>query len=77
MNQSSIGNILMVANYPSDTSYAWWLMEHFWKTLAEKIEKGGGNTFLAYPKITTLSNTVTNSPIITVELSIPWGGGIR
>ncbi len=72
MSANFIGNLLMVSNYPSDTAYAWWLMEHFWKTQAELFEQTGQKTFLAYPKITSLSETIKNSPIIPVELTIPW-----
>ncbi len=72
MNQDLVGNLLMVSNYPSDTAYAWWLMEHFWKTQAELFEQAGQKTFLAYPKITVLSKTIKNSPTIPVELTIPW-----
>ncbi len=62
----------MVSNYPSDTAYAWWLMEHFWKTLAERFARVGGKAYLAYPTITSLSETIAAAPIETVELSIPW-----
>lgn len=66
------GNILMVANYPSDTAYAWWLMEQFWKTIAGLINKQGQDAYVCYPRITTLSETITNSNIKTVELVVPW-----
>ena len=62
----------MVANYPSDTAYAWWLMEHFWKTLAGWIQQNGGNAYLAYPKITSISATIKSAPIQLVELTLPW-----
>jgi glycosyltransferase involved in cell wall biosynthesis len=66
------GNLLMVANYPSDTSYAWWLMEHFWEILAEQFKSNGKQTFLAYPVITSLTDTVKNAAIEPVELTLPW-----
>lgn len=72
MNENCLGNMLTVSNYPSDTAYAWWLMEHFWKTLAELYDKAGYKTYLAYPKITTISYTVSKSLINPVELTIPW-----
>lgn len=65
-------NILMVCNYPSDTGYAWWLMEHFWCLLAEHFRHRGGTAFLAYPRITTLSPRIKSSIIEAVELTIPW-----
>lgn len=72
MNQNGLGNVLMVSNYPSDTAYAWWLMEHFWKTLAERFARAGRQAYLAYPRITSLSETITTAPIESVELSFPW-----
>lgn len=62
----------MVSNYPSDTAYAWWLMEHFWKTQADLFNQAGKKAYLAYPEITFLSETISNSPIETVELTFPW-----
>jgi glycosyltransferase involved in cell wall biosynthesis len=72
MTERKGGNLLMVANYPSCTGYAWWLMEHFWKLLAQRAEAVGSLAYLAYPKITKLSKSIQNSPIVPVELSIPW-----
>lgn len=72
MNQHYMGNLLMVSNYPSDTAYAWWLMEHFWKIQAELFEQAGKKAFLAYPKITSISKTIANSPIVPIELTFPW-----
>ena len=72
MKHKPIGNLLMVSNYPSDTAYAWWLMEHFWKTLAEQFGQVGSNAYLAYPKITTLPRSIAAAPIEPVQLSIHW-----
>lgn len=72
MIMERMGNILMVANYPSDTAYAWWLMEQFWNAIAEMFEARGKKAFLSYPKITSLSDTIKNSPIEAVELVVPW-----
>ena len=69
---NKIGNVLMVSNYPSDTAYAWWLMEHFWTTLAQRICQKGGQAYLAYPEITSLSETIKSSPVKPIELSINW-----
>lgn len=66
------GNLLMVSNYPSDTAYAWWLMEHFWVTLAEQFNQVGCKAYLAYPRITTLSKSIAAAPIEPIQLSIPW-----
>lgn len=75
MNQVKTGNLLMVSNYPSDTAYAWWLMEHFWKTLAERFTRSSRKVYLAYPEITSLSDSIRGAPIEPVELSIPWLSG--
>lgn len=66
------GNLLLVSNYPSDTAYAWWLMEHFWITQAEIFTQADHKAYLAYPKITSLSKTIMDSTIAPVELSLPW-----
>ncbi len=72
MNNKLSGNLLLVSNYPSDTKYAWWLMEHFWKTQAMIFQEAGLKTFLAYPEINSVSKTIKNSPICPIELCVPW-----
>jgi glycosyltransferase involved in cell wall biosynthesis len=72
MRQKQAGNLLMVSNYPSDTAYAWWLMEHFWRILAKRFIDSGRSVYLAYPTITTLTEAISTAPIETVELTIPW-----
>ena len=69
------GNILLVSNYSSDTAYAWWLMEFFWVSIAEEFVKSGRKVYLAYPKITSLSEVVVASPIECVEMVMPWRNG--
>lgn len=72
MSYKKTGNLLLVSNYPSDTAYAWWLMEHFWISIAEHFTKLGCNVYLAYPEVTTVSETITNAAIEVIELTIPW-----
>jgi glycosyltransferase involved in cell wall biosynthesis len=72
MNKNSAGNLLLVSNYPSDTAYAWWLMEYFWVSIAEHFNKLGNDIYLAYPEVKTVSNKITASPLKVVELTIPW-----
>lgn len=72
MSNAVTGNILMVSNYPSDTAYAWWLMEHFWVILAQKCNNRKAKAYLAYPHIEILSQKIESAPIETVELCIPW-----
>ncbi len=72
MNNSNTGNLLLIANYPSDTAYAWWLMEHFWVSIAEIFTTPNRRVYLAYPKVTDISETILNSSIEVIELTIPW-----
>ena len=71
MNKITTENILMVSNYPSDTAYAWWLMEHFWKTISSFFEHKNSVSFLAFPEITEISEAIKNTSIRIVELSVP------
>jgi glycosyltransferase involved in cell wall biosynthesis len=66
MRNDSRNNILLVANYPSDVGYAWWLMESYWVTLAEHFSKSR-NVLLAYPAITTIPVAIAVAPIQVVE----------
>ncbi len=59
--------ILFAANFPSDTGYAWWLMEDFWITLARFFE-ATHRPLIAYPRITRLSQPISTSGIQTIEL---------
>ena len=68
MASKRTGNILMVSNYSSETAYAWWLMTHFWLVIGDLFEQGGRKSFLAYPKITTIPDSISKSPIQTAEL---------
>jgi glycosyltransferase involved in cell wall biosynthesis len=65
-------NILLVANYSSDTAYAWWLIEQFWKSIALHFESSGRRTFLAYPKLNAIPDAIAQSPIEVIELKLPW-----
>lgn len=59
-------NVLMVANYPSDAAYAWWLMEFFWVTLSER--ESVGKSFVAYPKLNAIPESLQKSNITPHEL---------
>ena len=60
--------ILFAANYPSDIGYAWWLMEDFWITIARTL-RNTHRPLIAYPRITSLSQSVCESGIQTTELN--------
>lgn len=72
MNNSKTGSLLLVSNYSSDTAYAWWLMEHFWASIAENFTSADCKVYLAYPEVSTVSETIANAPIEVIELTIPW-----
>lgn len=53
--------VLIVANYPKDTGYAWWLMECFWKEIADAASTAGWRTAIAYPTDSTQNIDHQNS----------------
>ncbi|MCH8532317.1 MAG: glycosyltransferase family 4 protein [Saccharospirillum sp.] len=63
-----MANIVMVSNYSSDTGYAWWLMEHFWRTLSERLPESS-QAYLAYPKVTAVSQSLLDAGINVIELN--------
>jgi glycosyltransferase involved in cell wall biosynthesis len=67
----SIGNVLLVANFPSDTAYAWWLMEEFWTAIGDFFIAAGGRAYLAYPQVSTLSERIQQSRLEVVTLTVP------
>lgn len=75
----SRGGVLCVANYPSDTGYAWWLMEHLWTQIGRATEAHGGTAFVAFPQVSTLSPRLQRAPLQVVELRVPTelGGGLE
>lgn len=68
-NTSSNGNILLVANWESNVGYAWWLMENFWVSISQHFDKQDMKCFLAYPKITTIPDSIAATQIKTTELN--------
>lgn len=69
----TIGNVLLVANFPSDTAYAWWLMEEFWIMIGTFFQTHGGSVYLAYPQVRSLSERVQQSDLEVVTLTVPGG----
>lgn len=72
MSNSRTGNLLLVSNYSSETAYAWWLMEQFWASIAEHFATSDCKVYLAYPEVTAISETIANSTIEVIEITIPW-----
>ena len=66
MFSSALNTLLLVANYPSDVGYAWWLMESFWAKLAEHYS-GFNQVILTYPKIERLPEIIHKAPMQCVE----------
>ncbi len=61
------GNILLVANWESDVGYAWWLMETFWVAISRHFEPTGKKSYLIYPRITRIPDSITASDIKVLE----------
>ncbi len=61
-------NILLVANWTSDVGYAWWLMENFWVTIATHFQLQGCKSFLIYPEITRIPESIAAAPISVSQL---------
>ena len=66
------GAVLLVANYPSDVGYAWWLMEAYWAAIAERLAARGRSSFLAYPSVRELPPRIAEARVEVIEL--PWPG---
>ena len=64
---SNNGNILLVANWDSNVGYAWWLMENFWTTISKRFEEQGKTSYLIYPKISQIPDSIADSNIEVLE----------
>lgn len=65
--------LLLVASWPSDAGYAWWLMESFWATLAREYASEL-RVLLAYPEINEVPATIEEAPIELKRLDFKPGG---
>ena len=65
--------LLLVANWPSDVGYAWWLMESYWAELARHHK---GRTVLAYPKVTTIPKAIAEAPLEVIEADFTANGKV-
>lgn len=63
-------NILLVGNWSSDTGYAWWLMEKFWVTIAERYQSPTRKVFVCFPKVTRVSQLLLDAGVEIVELNV-------
>jgi len=61
------GNILLVANWPSEVGYAWWLMENFWSEIAHRYAPVGSDVYLMYPEVESIPASIAAAPIEVLE----------
>jgi glycosyltransferase involved in cell wall biosynthesis len=69
---SDRGAVLLVANYESDVGYAWWLMEQFWRSIADEMAAQGRRCLLAYPVVRSIPPIIANAPLQIRELRVNW-----
>lgn len=62
--------LLLVANYPSDVGYAWWLMEEYWASLARTAQERGWRTIVAFPKVAEIPPRLREAPLEVRELVV-------
>ena len=62
--------ILLVANWPSDVGFAWWLMEGFWARIATHFSKHGYRILIAFPKVNAIPDVVAKAPIEVCEVDV-------
>lgn len=53
----------MVANYPPDVGFAWWLMERFWAAIARHVDSQDRKCYLAFPAAGVLPENLEKSPV--------------
>lgn len=68
------GTVLMVANYPPDVGYAWWLMERFWVELAGLAHAQGYAAAIAYPEPGEVPRSIRDADIETIVERVPGRG---
>ena len=53
--------VVMVANYPKGTGYAWWLMERFWDEISDAAKDHDWQSVIVYPESSTFNETEKTS----------------
>lgn len=69
-NRAADGTVLLVANYESDVGYAWWLMENFWRVIADAVAQQGRRCLLAYPRVAAIPAIIQEAPVEIVEFAV-------
>lgn len=65
--------LLCVANFPSNTGYAWNFIESIYARVADRFHSRGIRTFVAYPKIASAPKTLQGSAAEPIELDAGFG----
>jgi glycosyltransferase involved in cell wall biosynthesis len=71
--RAEAGGVLCVANFASNTGYAWRLVERLWARLAGDAAAAGARTFVAFPRLNGVSPALAAAPLEVVELPLPTG----
>lgn len=62
--------LLCVANFPANTGYAWDFIESLYAGIADRLAAHGVGTWVAYPSIPALPETLRGSEARAVELEV-------
>lgn len=62
------GSILLVANYEPNVGYAWWLMENYWRVIAELAQREQRPCILAYPVLDGAVPKLGSAPATLAQL---------
>lgn len=64
------GTLLCVANFPTNTGYAWEYIERVYARIADHLASHGMRTLVAYPKVADPPQTLAGSAAEPVELGV-------
>ncbi len=69
---SAPGNLLCVANFPTNTGYAWEFIEGLYAGLADDLHRFGVRTWVAYPRVDAAPTTLAHSVAEPIELRVDY-----
>ncbi len=67
------GNLLCVANFPTNAGYAWEFIEGLYAGLADDLHRFGVRTWVAYPRVDGPPRTLAHSAAEPLELRVDYG----
>jgi glycosyltransferase involved in cell wall biosynthesis len=70
MNSTQPKAILLVGSWPSDTGYAWKMIEQFWIAIAQAFPNR--RTILCYPQVRAVNPAITAAGIDVMEFSFDF-----